>query len=51
MGIIVSSSSQVIFGESVWSPVDLLNRFLDDDPSRATRFGVRLTFDHNPSRS
>ncbi|KAI9458674.1 permease for cytosine/purines, uracil, thiamine, allantoin-domain-containing protein [Lactarius psammicola] len=40
IGIIVSSSSQVIFGEPVWSPVDLLNRFLDDNPSHATRFGV-----------
>ena len=41
LGIIVSSSSQVIFGEPVWSPIDLLDRFLDDDPSDATRFGVR----------
>ena len=40
IGIIVSSSSQVIFGEPVWSPVDLLDRFLDDNPSHATRFGV-----------
>ncbi|KAI0298674.1 permease for cytosine/purines, uracil, thiamine, allantoin-domain-containing protein [Multifurca ochricompacta] len=40
IGIIVSSSSQVIFGEPVWSPIDLLNRFLDDNPSHATRFGV-----------
>jgi hypothetical protein len=40
IGIIVSSSSQVIFGEPVWSPVDLLDRFLDDHPSHATRFGV-----------
>ena len=41
LGIIVSSSSQVIFGQPVWSPIDLLDRFLDDDPSDATRFGVR----------
>ncbi|KAI0032862.1 permease for cytosine/purines, uracil, thiamine, allantoin-domain-containing protein [Vararia minispora EC-137] len=40
IGIIVSSSSQVIFGETIWSPVDLLDRFLDDSPSHATRFGV-----------
>ncbi|KAI6116112.1 permease for cytosine/purines, uracil, thiamine, allantoin-domain-containing protein [Pisolithus sp. B1] len=40
MGILVSSSSQVIFGEAIWSPVDLLGSFLDDDPSHATRFGV-----------
>jgi len=41
----VSSSSQVIFGQPVWSPIDLLDRFLDDDPSDATRFGVR-SLDH-----
>jgi hypothetical protein len=41
LGIIVSSSSQVIFGQPLWSPIDLLDRFLDDDPSDATRFGVR----------
>lgn len=40
IGIIVSSSSQVIYGEVVWSPIDLLGMFLDNDPSGATRFGV-----------
>ncbi|EIN08478.1 NCS1 nucleoside transporter family [Punctularia strigosozonata HHB-11173 SS5] len=40
IGIIVSSSSVVIFGEAVWSPIDLLGMFLDDHPSGATRFGV-----------
>jgi len=40
IGIIVSSSSQTIFGEAIWSPIDLLGRFLDDSPSHATRFGV-----------
>lgn len=46
LGIIVSSSSSVIFGEAVWSPIALLNKFLDPDPttghgpSGATRFGV-----------
>ncbi len=36
----VSSSSEAIYGEAIWSPIDLLNRFLDDNPSSATRFGV-----------
>ena len=45
MGIIVSSSSTVIYGESIWNPIDLLGKFLDNDangngPSSATRFGV-----------
>ncbi|KIK52903.1 hypothetical protein GYMLUDRAFT_77689 [Collybiopsis luxurians FD-317 M1] len=40
IGIIVSSSSQTIYGETIWSPIDLLNKFLDDSPSHATRFGV-----------
>lgn len=44
IGIIVSSSSQTIYGEAIWSPIDLLNRFLDDGPSSATRFGVRFFF-------
>lgn len=39
-GIIVSSSSQVIYNETIWSPIDLLNKFLDGNPSRSTRFGV-----------
>ncbi|KAJ8081670.1 uracil permease [Marasmius tenuissimus] len=40
IGIIVSSSSQALYGEAIWSPIDLLGRFLDNDPSSATRFGV-----------
>ncbi|KAI0696837.1 permease for cytosine/purines, uracil, thiamine, allantoin-domain-containing protein [Cytidiella melzeri] len=40
IGIIVSSSSQTIYGEAIWSPIDLLDKFLDNDPSSATRFGV-----------
>ncbi|KAK0482212.1 permease for cytosine/purines, uracil, thiamine, allantoin-domain-containing protein [Armillaria novae-zelandiae] len=40
IGIVVSSSSQTIFGETIWSPIDLLGRFLDDAPSGGTRFGV-----------
>lgn len=40
IGIIVSSSSETIYGEAIWSPIDLLDRFLDGSPSGATRFGV-----------
>jgi len=40
IGIIVSSSSQVLYGEPIWSPIDLLDKFLDDSPSHSTRFGV-----------
>ncbi|EED78413.1 predicted protein, partial [Postia placenta Mad-698-R] len=40
IGIIVSSSSQAIYGEAIWSPMDLLGRFLDGSPTHATRFGV-----------
>ncbi|KAJ7359321.1 permease for cytosine/purines, uracil, thiamine, allantoin-domain-containing protein [Mycena albidolilacea] len=40
IGIIVSSSSVTIYGEAVWSPIDLLGKFLDNNPSHATRFGV-----------
>ncbi|KAH9925124.1 permease for cytosine/purines, uracil, thiamine, allantoin-domain-containing protein [Fomitopsis serialis] len=40
LGIIVSSSSQAIYGEALWSPVDLLGTFLDNNPSHATRFAV-----------
>lgn len=40
VGLVVSSSSEAIYGEAIWSPIDLLNRFLDGNPSRATRFGV-----------
>ena len=39
IGIIVSSSSTVIYGEPVWNPLDLLSRFLDR-ANGATRFGV-----------
>ncbi|KAM5531238.1 hypothetical protein V8D89_015104 [Ganoderma adspersum] len=39
-GVVVSSSSQAIYGEVIWSPVDLLGKFLDGNPSHATRFGV-----------
>ncbi|KAF8155529.1 permease for cytosine/purines, uracil, thiamine, allantoin-domain-containing protein, partial [Crassisporium funariophilum] len=40
VGIIVSSSSETIYGEAIWSPIDLLGKFLDNSPSSATRFGV-----------
>ncbi|KAF8621687.1 hypothetical protein AX15_007586, partial [Amanita polypyramis BW_CC] len=40
LGIIVSSSSTTIYGEVVWSPLTLLDKFLDGEPSHATRFGV-----------
>ena len=34
----------VIYGEAIWSPVALLDKFLDGKPSSATRFGVRMGF-------
>ena len=40
LGIIVSSSSQAIYGQAIWSPVALLGTFLDGTPSNATRFAV-----------
>lgn len=41
IGIIVSSSSAVIYGEPVWSPLTLLENFLNDtNVTGATRFGV-----------
>lgn len=43
IGIIVSSSSTAIYAgeEPIWSPLDLLKKFLhDDNVSGATRFGV-----------
>ncbi|KAF7542415.1 hypothetical protein G7Z17_g11593 [Cylindrodendrum hubeiense] len=39
IGIIVSSSSTVIYGESIWDPLKLLERFVEDGGS-AQRFGV-----------
>ena len=41
IGIIVSSSSTVIYGKTIWSPLDLLQLFLEDKHvGGATRFGV-----------
>ncbi|PHH76216.1 hypothetical protein CDD82_4084 [Ophiocordyceps australis] len=39
IGIIVSSSSTVIYNEPVWDPLGLLSRFIDDGGA-AQRFGV-----------
>ncbi|KAH8115277.1 permease for cytosine/purines, uracil, thiamine, allantoin-domain-containing protein [Phellopilus nigrolimitatus] len=39
IGIIVSSSSTVIYNETIWSPLDLLTRFLDEG-GHGTRAGV-----------
>ncbi|KAF2272700.1 uracil permease [Westerdykella ornata] len=39
IGIIVSSSSVVIFGKAIWNPLDLLESFLQEGGS-AQRFGV-----------
>ena len=40
IGIIVSSSSKVIFGTVIWNPLDLLSQFLSADANGAERFGV-----------
>jgi len=40
IGIIVSSSSTVIFGEAIWNPLNLLESFLKEDAGHAQRFGV-----------
>lgn len=39
IGIIVSSSSTVIFGKAIWNPLDLLEQFLNEGGS-GQRFGV-----------
>lgn len=39
IGIIVSSSSAIIYDEAVWNPLELLSRFLDG-ANGAARFGV-----------
>jgi NCS1 family nucleobase:cation symporter-1 len=39
VGIIVSSSSTVIFNEPIWNPLDILSKFLDEGGS-GQRFGV-----------
>lgn len=41
IGIITASSSTAIFNETIWSPLDLLRLFLEEDNANgATRFGV-----------
>lgn len=41
IGIIVSSSSTVIFGgDPIWNPLDLLESFLKEDNGHGQRFGV-----------
>lgn len=41
IGIIVSSSSVVIFGTAIWNPLDLLEQFLNEPSSNSgQRFGV-----------
>ncbi|OAP55465.1 hypothetical protein AYL99_10438 [Fonsecaea erecta] len=40
VGIVVSSSSKVIYGTAIWNPLDLLSQFLLDDATSAERFGV-----------
>ncbi|KIW58311.1 hypothetical protein PV05_02840 [Exophiala xenobiotica] len=40
IGIIVSSSSKVIYGTAIWNPLELLSQFLLDDATSAERFGV-----------
>ncbi|CAF3139141.1 unnamed protein product [Rotaria sp. Silwood2] len=40
IGLIVGSSSKVIYGKEIWNSLELLNIFLDNTPSSATRAGV-----------
>jgi NCS1 family nucleobase:cation symporter-1 len=40
IGVIVGSSSNVIFDQAVWNPLDLLGKFLDSEPTAGTRAGV-----------
>jgi len=42
MGILIASSSQVVYGEVIWDPIEHLARFLDGSPSHAERFGVAI---------
>ena len=46
VGIIVSSSSSVLYGQPIWNPLDLLGRFLDHGNSghRAGVFFIALAF-------
>ncbi|CAF1013054.1 unnamed protein product [Adineta ricciae] len=42
LGLIIGSSSKVIYGKEIWNPLDLLDTFLNDVPSLITRIGVFL---------
>lgn len=42
MGILIASSSQVVYGHVIWDPIEHLGRFLDGNPSHGTRFGVAV---------
>lgn len=42
MGILIASSSQVVYGSVIWDPIEHLGRFLDGNPGHATRFGVAM---------
>lgn len=46
IGILVSSASTVLYGETMWSPLDVLSRFLDDYTlgNRAGVFFISLAF-------
>lgn len=46
IGILVSSSSTILYGETLWSPLDVLGRFLDNYSSgnRAGVFFISLAF-------
>ena len=46
IGIIVSSSSTVIFGQAIWNPLELLQSFLDEGTSknRAGVFFIAMAF-------
>lgn len=41
-GILIGSSSVVIFGEYIWSPLAIMERFLEEFPSHTTRAGVAI---------
>ncbi|KAL8287021.1 hypothetical protein RQP46_004027 [Phenoliferia psychrophenolica] len=41
-GILIGSSSTLIFGEYIWSPLAIMDAFLEKFPSHATRAGVAI---------
>ena len=40
IGLIVGLSSNVIFGDPIWNPLDLPGKFLDNQPSAGARIGI-----------